>query len=226
VLLPPLGFSEEPPPVLVVQSEQNQEESSVTRDEMAGLMADVLTATGIVLTRDGPEASVGDLFEKLRERMAVVHDGACDDSMRAEAAANCRYAVTILVLLHATIEDKPRPAAFDQVREACEFFRESGQKEYAHETDNAFANFERIAAYLAQMGLTREAVLIVYLEKHLDGIRAWIDGHRSQREAVFGRICDAIVYLCLLIGMFRERIGETGSLEGSLRRIDEEGKES
>jgi len=42
---------------------------------------------------------------------------------------------------------------------------------------------------------------MVYLLKHIDGIAAYIDGHKSQREAVEGRITDAIVYLFLLYGL-------------------------
>lgn len=80
-------------------------------------------------------------------------------------------------------------------------FREAGQKEYAHDEDNAFANFERIAN---QLGLDRKEVLYVYLFKHLDGIVSYIKGHRSQRESVEGRILDARVYLALLAGMIQE----------------------
>ena len=79
--------------------------------------------------------------------------------------------------------------------------RESGQKEYARKTDNAFANFERIGTNLS---LTREKVLLVYLLKHIDGICAYIEGHKSQRENVKGRITDVIVYLCLLWGMVED----------------------
>ena len=81
--------------------------------------------------------------------------------------------------------------------------RDAGQKEYAHSEDNVFANFERIAANL---DISREQALMVYLLKHMDGINAWIKGHRSQREDVTGRIKDAIVYLCLLWGMTEEEI--------------------
>ena len=42
---------------------------------------------------------------------------------------------------------------------------------------------------------------MVYLLKHIDGIMAHINGHKSQREDVRGRITDAIVYLLLLRGM-------------------------
>ena len=78
-----------------------------------------------------------------------------------------------------------------------------GQKEYAMTQDNVFANFERIAANL---DISREQALMVYLLKHMDGINAWIKGHKSQRENVTGRIKDAIVYLCLLWGMTEEEI--------------------
>ena len=79
--------------------------------------------------------------------------------------------------------------------------REEGQKEYAHDDENAFANFERVAE---QTGMTREQVLWVYFLKHIDGISAYIKGHRSQREGIQGRIVDARVYLALLSGMVEE----------------------
>lgn len=83
----------------------------------------------------------------------------------------------------------------DEIFARCQATRESGQKEYAHDEANALANFERLAGDLA---LPREKVLWVYLKKHLDGVLAWINGHRSQREDVRGRIMDIIVYLILL----------------------------
>lgn len=93
-------------------------------------------------------------------------------------------------------------AVMERVFDECEVLRNAGQLEYAHDADNAFANFERLAAKLK---MSREQVLWVYAEKHLDGIVAWINGHRSQREGVAGRINDAIVYLTLLRGMADER---------------------
>ena len=80
--------------------------------------------------------------------------------------------------------------------------RDSGQKEYAHTEDNVFANFERVAEGL---NISKEQALMVYLMKHIDGINAWIKGHKSQREDVTGRIKDAIVYLCLLWGMAKDK---------------------
>lgn len=82
--------------------------------------------------------------------------------------------------------------------------RECGQKEYAHDDTSAFANFERVAARWAKRGVSREVVLFIYLEKHLDGITAFINGHKSQREPVQGRIKDAIVYLTLLMAMIEQ----------------------
>ena len=76
--------------------------------------------------------------------------------------------------------------------------REQGQKEYARNQNNAFANFERIGDTL---GIKKEEVLLVYLLKHIDGICSFVKGHKSQREDVRGRLTDAIVYLCLLWGM-------------------------
>ena len=83
---------------------------------------------------------------------------------------------------------------FDKVQQ----IRGEGQKEYARKEDNAFANFERIGSWLDK---SKEEVLMIYLMKHIDGIISWVDGHRSQREDVTGRIIDCIVYLCLLYGM-------------------------
>ena len=76
--------------------------------------------------------------------------------------------------------------------------RDAGQKEYAQDEDNVFANFERIAMAI---DVDRERVLMTYLLKHIDGISAYVKGHKSQREDVRGRITDAIVYLMLLWGM-------------------------
>lgn len=73
-----------------------------------------------------------------------------------------------------------------------------GQAEYAHRSADAFANFKRLEE---RMGMTKEQILMVYLEKHMDGIHAFVQGHQSQREGVMGRIQDAIVYLSLLGGM-------------------------
>ena len=92
-------------------------------------------------------------------------------------------------------------AIFEQV----ELVHTQGQKEYAMNEDNIFANFQRISN---QTGLDQKMVLWIYLMKHIDGIASHIKGHRSQREEVQGRLTDAIVYLCILWGMI-----ETEDLE-------------
>ena len=73
-----------------------------------------------------------------------------------------------------------------------------GQREYAHDEDNVFANFDRVAN---QTNTDRKFVLWIYLMKHIDGIAAYINGHKSQREDVRGRITDALVYLIILWAM-------------------------
>ena len=79
----------------------------------------------------------------------------------------------------------------DEIKET----RDEGQKEYAHDAVNVFANFERTAR---QLNTTRDKVLMTFLIKHMDGIIAHVNGHTSQREDVRGRIKDANVYLTLL----------------------------
>ena len=82
--------------------------------------------------------------------------------------------------------------------------RDSGQKEYAHDDDDVFANFNRVAHLLEE---DRKKVLMTYMLKHVDGIAAYVKGHKSQREDVTGRITDCIVYLMLLWGMIEEENG-------------------
>ncbi len=89
----------------------------------------------------------------------------------------------------------------DRVISEINFLREAGQKEYAHGEDTPFRNFETLGK---ELGLPREKILWVYAKKHLDGILSHINGHRSQRESVNGRINDTIVYLIILRAMFEE----------------------
>ena len=96
--------------------------------------------------------------------------------------------------------------------------RDAGQEEYARDTDNVFANFERVASFTEG---TREKVLLTYMIKHIDGLCAYSDGMQSQREDVRGRLTDIIVYCCLLWGMVEDNqtngwtiasTGESGDL--------------
>lgn len=104
-------------------------------------------------------------------------------------------------------KSKPGSRAFcaevmEKVFEECRALRTAGQKEYAHDDANAFANFEDDAK---ETGCSRETVLSIFANKHWRGIRAWIGGHRSQREDVRGRVNDMIVYLCLFRAMVEAR---------------------
>lgn len=92
-------------------------------------------------------------------------------------------------------------SAYLSILDECQALREAGQKEYAHDESNAFGNFERTGS---ELFLVREKVLWIFLKKHLDGILAYINGHRSQREDVRGRINDSIVYLILLRAMVED----------------------
>jgi len=89
----------------------------------------------------------------------------------------------------------------DNIWKQVQQTRDDGQKEYAHDQDNVFANFNRVGNLL---NVKPGNVLLVYLMKHIDGITAYLAGHQSQREDVRGRIKDAIVYLCLLWAMVEE----------------------
>ena len=90
----------------------------------------------------------------------------------------------------------------DSILDRVKTMHTEGQKEYAMDEDNVFANFERIAN---QTGNSKEMVLWIYLMKHIDGIASYIKGHVSQRENVKGRLTDAIVYLCILWGMIESK---------------------
>ena len=89
-------------------------------------------------------------------------------------------------------------SVMDSIWEKVLKTRDSGQEEYAHDEKNVFANFERVGNLLH---VNKEKVLMTYLLKHIDGIAAYANGLKSQREDVRGRITDAIVYLCLLWAM-------------------------
>ena len=104
---------------------------------------------------------------------------------------------------------------FTSIIDQVKATRDDGQKEYAHNEVNVFANFERTAR---QLNTTRDKVLMTFLMKHVDGIVAHINGHTSQREDIRGRLKDAIVYLCLLWGMVE---GEMGVEWEQMRGIEE-----
>lgn len=89
---------------------------------------------------------------------------------------------------------------FDEIRDV----RAAGQEEYAHNRENAFANFQRVSR---DLGLDQKTTLWVFAMKHRDGIASFLKGHRSQREGVRGRILDLVMYLILLRGMIEAEEG-------------------
>ena len=97
---------------------------------------------------------------------------------------------------------KKMSSLMNQIWKEVQLTRVEGQKEYAHGVDNVFANFDRVGKAL---NISSDKTLMVYLLKHIDGITAYLSGHKSQREDVRGRIKDAIVYLMLLWAMVEER---------------------
>ena len=99
------------------------------------------------------------------------------------------------------MNQKEMSHVMDNILTKVSVMRDAGQKEYAHDDSNVFANFNRISDLLS---IDRKSVLMTYMLKHIDGITAYIKGHKSQREDVRGRITDCIVYLMLLWGMIEE----------------------
>jgi hypothetical protein len=89
----------------------------------------------------------------------------------------------------------------DELFVKCIDTHENGQKEYAGDSNDVYANFKRVAKATDS---TPMQVLLVYLLKHIDGITNYIKGHETQREPIEGRIVDSIVYLTLLSGMIEE----------------------
>ena len=98
----------------------------------------------------------------------------------------------------------------DTIIKEVTLIRNEGQKEYAHDKEDVFANFNRVANLLEE---DRKKVLMTYMLKHVDGIAAYVKGHKSQRENVTGRITDCMVYLMLLWGMIEEEAGTVSRKE-------------
>ena len=96
---------------------------------------------------------------------------------------------------------KNMQALMNEIMDKISETRDAGQKEYARNLDNVFANFERVASFV---GVNREKALLTYMIKHIDGLCAYADGHKSQREDVRGRLTDIIVYCVLMWGMVED----------------------
>ena len=101
--------------------------------------------------------------------------------------------------------DKFTEQLFSDIRK----MRDTKGREYARTADR-FDNFNRLAA---ELQIPREKVWQVYFTKHWDAIRSYIDNKREfSDEGIYGRMVDAITYLTLLAGMFKENasVGDKG----------------
>lgn len=87
-------------------------------------------------------------------------------------------------------------AVLDDTAENLRCLTESKGREYAGSADQ-LANFKRLGETL---GMPPEAVLLVYLTKHLDSINSYVRElpEPAPSEPITGRIDDAILYLVLL----------------------------
>ena len=100
----------------------------------------------------------------------------------------------------------------DRILKEVAIMRDAGQSEYSHDDSDVFANFNRVSDLL---DVDRKKVLMTYMLKHVDGIAAYVKGHKSQREDVTGRITDCVVYLMLLWSMIEEENGIIHREEGN-----------
>lgn len=73
-------------------------------------------------------------------------------------------------------------------------------RDYSGDED-VLENFKRNAE---RLGLTKEQVLGVYMNKHLDAIYTYISTGKVESEGIEGRIHDAVFYLILLLVMAEE----------------------
>lgn len=99
---------------------------------------------------------------------------------------------------------------FDVLLDECRSTLSIAAREYA-EMEGRFSNFERSALALKRnprlLHITRGDVARVFLQKHIDSIMGGV----SIREAMRGRIVDAINYLVLLGAMESEEAKPSGT---------------
>ena len=77
--------------------------------------------------------------------------------------------------------------------------------------EDALANFKEQAA---ELGLTPEQILGVFVGKHIKAVQTYIREGAVQSEPIEGRIHDVILYHFLLLGLIEEQHG--GSVQASL----------
>lgn len=91
-------------------------------------------------------------------------------------------------------------ASMDALFADCRKMKSGKGKEYAN-SDDRLANFKEIGASL---GISAQAVCMIYLEKHMRSIKSYVKTGEVLSEPVRGRIVDAITYLALLNGIIEE----------------------
>jgi len=91
----------------------------------------------------------------------------------------------------------------------CECIRNTKGKNYSGD-DDCLANFKKTGQ---RLNLDPMVVLLVFLEKHMDAIYSYVNGtYTDDGELIEYRVCDAINYLLLLLGLLNEkRQGEIAS---------------
>ncbi len=91
----------------------------------------------------------------------------------------------------------------DEVYSQLKGMRETKGKEYANHDTDRLANFKEIAK---EIGISSEAVLLVYSEKHGRAIKHYCKtGKTHSTESIQGRIKDRILYDFLLLGLIEDR---------------------
>jgi hypothetical protein len=180
----------------------------MTKERLASLMRDVFTDEVVPLLTD--KFALGRVSLIWAEAMTARDDIAgflrTNSGRKATVYETLSGFIAGLFALRYMIDkeegETPRSST-DVFENEIMALREAGQKEYAHDVNNAFANFERASA---DLGIDRKQILWVFAMKHRDGVQSYLDGHRSQRENVRGRINDLIVYSLILRGMVEEEI--------------------
>jgi hypothetical protein len=89
-----------------------------------------------------------------------------------------------------------------EVHERISALNQTKGVEYAGH-DDALENFKRHASAL---GLKPEQIWAVYASKHWDAIISYVRTGAVLSEPIEGRILDCVLYLCLLLGLERERM--------------------
>lgn len=111
---------------------------------------------------------------------------------------------------HQTFED-----IIDQTFVTMHSLTASKGIEYAN-SDDQLANFKRLSG---ELGLSPEAVNLVFLTKHIDSIKNFVrSGGESESEPIFGRIDDAILYLILLKSIITEKQAANPVMEEDIEK--------